>query len=46
MSALDQNYDMPFSRNEFSKILEEFFTMTSLAKMTHSYDQTKTENLS
>ena len=41
MSASDQNSNMPFLRNEFSKIFEDLFTMTLFSKMTQIYDQTK-----
>ena len=41
MSASDQIFNVPFLRNEFSKIFEDFFTMTLFTKMTHIYDQTK-----
>ena len=41
MSALDQNYNMPFLRNEFSKIFEELFTITYFPMMKIIYDQTK-----
>ena len=35
ISALDQNYNTPFLRNEFSKNFEDCFTITLLTKMTH-----------
>ena len=38
ISASDQNSNMPFSRNEFSKIFEDFFTMIFFTNMTHIYD--------
>ena len=41
MSAFDQNSNMPFLRNEFSKIFEELFTITLFSKMKIIYDQTK-----
>ena len=36
MSASDQSSYMLFLRNEFSKIFEEFFTMTEFTKITHT----------
>ena len=41
MSALDKNSNMPFLRNEFSKIFQERFTFTKFSKMKIIYDQTK-----
>ena len=38
MSASDQNSNMPFLRNEFSKVFEDLFTMTLFRKMAHIYD--------
>ena len=43
--ASDQNFSMPFLRNEFSKIYEDSFTMTKFSEMTHDYDQTKKKKL-
>ena len=40
MSASDQSSNMPFFRNEFSKIFEDFFTMTLFKMITHIYDLT------
>ena len=45
MSASDQISNMPFLRNEFSKIFQDLFTMTLFTKMTHIYDQTKNNKL-
>ena len=39
MSASDQNFDSPFLRNEFSKIVEDLFTMAEFTNMAHIYDQ-------
>ena len=39
MSALEQNSDMPFLRNEFTKIFDGLFTMTWLTKITDINDQ-------
>ena len=36
---------MPFLRNEFSKIFEDFFTMTQFTEMTHIFDQTENEKI-
>ena len=41
MRASDQNSNMPFLRNEFSKIFEDFFTMALFSEMTHIYDLSK-----
>ena len=41
MSALNQNSNMPFLRNKFSKIFEERFTITKFWKIMKIYDQTK-----
>ena len=41
MSAPDQNFNMPFLRNEFLKIFEDLFILTLFSKMTDIYDQTK-----
>ena len=38
--ALDQNSNMLFLRNEFSKIFDDLFTMTELTELTHIYDLT------
>ena len=40
-SASDQNSNMPFLRNEFSKIFEDLFTITLFPMKTHISDQTK-----
>ena len=45
MSASDLNFNMPLSRNEFSKIFEDLFTMTLFEKMTDIYDRTKNRKL-
>ena len=41
ISALDPNSNMPFLRNEFSKIFEDLFTMREFTEMTHIHDRPK-----
>ena len=41
MSVSDQNSNMTFLRNEFSKNFGDLLTMTYFAEMTHIHDQTK-----
>ena len=41
MRASDQSFNLSFLGNEFSKILADFFTMTSFKKMKDIYDQSK-----
>ena len=41
MSASDQNSNMPFLRNEISKIFEDLLTMSYFTKMTLIYGRTK-----
>ena len=36
----DQNSNIPFLRNEFSRISEDVFTMTLFTKISHIFDQT------
>ena len=45
MSALDQNSNMSFLRNKFSKIFEKLFTIMQFSKMKIIYDQTKNKKL-
>lgn len=41
MSALDQNSNLPFLRNENPKVFEDLFKVTLFTSMTHIYGQTK-----
>ena len=41
MSASDQKLNIPFLRNEFSKVLKDFFTMTQFIKIAHIYEEVK-----
>ena len=41
ISALDQNSNMPFLRNEFLEIFEDLFTIAWFSKMKIIYDQTQ-----
>ena len=45
MSALDKNSNMPFLRNEFSKMFDALFTTTIFKEITHVYDQTENQSL-
>ena len=45
ISASDQNFDMSFLRNEFSKIFEDLFVMTLFTEMTNIYDQRRNSKL-
>ena len=42
ISVSEQNSDIPFLRNEFSKILKDIFTVKILTDMSHINDQTNT----